>query len=80
MVKSVMTAKEVSSEYFEGGVSYWKVLEEFRCGRIPGFKIGTRVFFRRESLDKWVAQEEDKYIEDSLPRSSKYGTLRAIVQ
>lgn len=80
MEKSVMTAKEVASDYFEGSVSYWKVLEEFRCGRMPGFKIGPRIFFRRESLDKWVMQEEAKHIEIPVPRQPQYGSLRVIAQ
>lgn len=57
-MRSVMTAKQVATEYFGGSVSYWKLLELAKAGKLPHFKVGSRVFFRCEALDEWVKQQE----------------------
>ena len=57
-MQSVMTAKQASTEYFGGSVSYWKLLELAKTGQLPHFKVGSRVFFRWEALDEWVKQQE----------------------
>ncbi|KAF1083875.1 Helix-turn-helix domain protein [Sporotomaculum syntrophicum] len=40
------------------GISYWKLLELAKAGKIPHIRVGNRVLFRRESLDAWMAEQE----------------------
>ena len=63
MNKTVMTAKEASTDYFENTVSYWKLLELVKAGKIPYFKIGSRILFNRESLDNWISDLEKEQIQ-----------------
>ena len=37
-MRSVMTAKQAAAEYFGGSVSYWKLLELAKTGKLPHFK------------------------------------------
>ncbi len=57
--RATMTAKE-GARYM--GLSYWKTLELVKAGKIPCIRIGGsaggRVLFRRESLDKWMSEQE----------------------
>ena len=53
-----MSAKQTAAEFFEGNVSYWKLLSMAKSGQIPHFKVGGRVFFRKESLDAWITTLE----------------------
>lgn len=39
-------------------VSYWKVMTDAKAGKIPFFRMGQRVLFRRESLLQWAAEQE----------------------
>ena len=57
-MQSVMTAKQAAAEYFGGTISYWKLLALCKAGEIPFIKVGYRVFFRRESLDAWMENQE----------------------
>jgi len=63
MNKTVMTAKEASIDYFENTISYWKLLELAKAGKIPYFKIGSRILFKRESLDNWISDLEKDQIQ-----------------
>ena len=53
-----MTGKQAAEEYFNGRVSYWKLLELAKSKSIPHFWIGKRIFFRKDSLDEWFANLE----------------------
>ncbi len=55
MGRSTLTAKE-AAKYL--GISYWKVLEMAKRGEIPHIRAGSRVLFRRESLDQWMLEQE----------------------
>ncbi|MEW6425191.1 MAG: helix-turn-helix domain-containing protein [Bacillota bacterium] len=55
MQKATMRAK-AAAEYID--VSYWKLLELAKAGRIPHIRIDGRLLFRREALDKWLEQQE----------------------
>lgn len=57
-MQNVMSPRQAAMEYFNGTVSYWKLLSLAKSGIIPHFKIGGRVFFRKESLDAWIATLE----------------------
>lgn len=54
----VLTAYE-ALEYFGGGLSYATLMRECRKGNIPCFRIGTKVFFRRNKLLEWIRQQEE---------------------
>ena len=56
----IMTAREVSQQYFNGKMSYWTVLEHAKSGLIPSRRIGGKYFFHRDVLDK----------EFSIPKAS----------
>ena len=71
---TVLNAKQVAHEYFDGSVSYWKLLAMAKEGKIPHFKIGSRIFFRRESLDEWIAALETS----AKPPVPKSGIMRLV--
>lgn len=48
-----MTATEVSQVFFEGKVTYQRVLAMARKGQLPCRKIGRRYLFDPEALDVW---------------------------
>ena len=73
-MRSVMTAKQVATEYFGGSVSYWKLLELAKAGKLPHFKVGSRVFFRCEALDEWVKQQET----DIRSQPDQNGVIRLV--
>ena len=56
--KRFLTAREAANEYFNGTVSYWKILDMAKQNLIPHFPIQGRVLFCPSSLDQWVADIE----------------------
>lgn len=54
--RSTLLAKE-AAEYL--GISYWLILELAKQKKIPHTRAGKRVIFRKESLDKWMDQQEE---------------------
>lgn len=57
-MNNVMSARQAANEYFNGTVSYWKLLEMVKARQIPYVKVGGRIFFRRTTLDEWMEQLE----------------------
>ncbi|HHY32379.1 MAG TPA: helix-turn-helix domain-containing protein [Firmicutes bacterium] len=55
MSRVTMPAKQ-AAEYL--GMSYWKLLEYAKAGKIPHVRLPGKLLFRRESLDKWLEQQE----------------------
>lgn len=49
------TAKE-AAEYI--GISYYTILELARKRQIPHTPVGRRKLFRKETLDKWMTDQE----------------------
>jgi excisionase family DNA binding protein len=45
------------------GCKYDKLMQMVRLKQIPHYRIGKRVFFTKESLEKWVEEMERKSIE-----------------
>ena len=74
MMNTVMNAKQASAQFFGGTVSYWKLLELAKTGQIPHFKVGNRVFFRRESLDDWIKRQESDFRSQPNP----HGVIRLV--
>lgn len=55
MGRSTLKATE-AAHYL--GISYWLILEMAKRGEIPHIRAGSRVLFRRESLDEWMKNQE----------------------
>ena len=39
-------------------ISYWSVITRAKKGLLPSFTIGSRVLFRKESLEEWMQAQE----------------------
>ncbi len=61
MSRSTLTAKE-AAKYL--GISYWLCLEMCKRGEVPHIRAGSRVLFRRESLDQWMAAQEQASVRE----------------
>ncbi len=53
--KATMPAKEAATYL---NISYWKLLELAKAKKVPHIRAGSRVLFRRESLNDWLAEQE----------------------
>jgi excisionase family DNA binding protein len=62
------------------GISYWSILELTKRKKIPFSQVGGRKLFRRESLDKWLEDLEEKSIcnDSEDTQDISYGKLRKI--
>lgn len=73
-----MKAKD-AAEYL--GISYWLILEMTKQGKIPFIACGGRKLFRKEALDKWMEEQEQRAIRTELiedKAAEGYGVLRKI--
>ncbi|WDV98245.1 helix-turn-helix domain-containing protein [Brevibacillus parabrevis] len=50
-----MTVKEAASYI---GASEYKLREMVRMKQIPAYKVGSRIYFRKDTIDEWIAQQE----------------------
>lgn len=50
-----MTVKEAAAYI---GASEYKTYELVRQKKIPHFKLGAKIVFRKETIDQWIAQQE----------------------
>jgi excisionase family DNA binding protein len=59
------------------GISYWKLMELRKAGRIPFSDLGGLFLFRKEALDAWLLEKETASVkhEDSLAS----GKIRRLV-
>ena len=55
--KQVMTVKEIA-EYLD--VHPMTIYKHVKGGKIPAFKIGTSWRIRRDSIKKWIEENEHK--------------------
>lgn len=46
------------------GVSSWLIYDMVRLKQIPAVRIRTRIFFRKETLLKWMSDKEAAAIEE----------------
>ncbi|MGI6422177.1 MAG: helix-turn-helix domain-containing protein [Syntrophomonadaceae bacterium] len=58
-------------------VSYWTLLEQAKKGIIPCVRIGRRVLFSQEGLEKWIEEQEARSL-NSLEPEPQFGKLRRI--
>ena len=40
------------------GASEYKLREMVRMKQIPAYKVGSRIYFRKDSIDAWITQQE----------------------
>jgi excisionase family DNA binding protein len=56
--RNTLTFTEAWEQVFECTVSKDKLYSEVRAGRVPHAKIGTKILFRRDTLNAWFQQQE----------------------
>lgn len=71
--RRMMRSKE-TAVYLD--ISYWKLLEERKAGRIPHVKVGSCILFCRETLDNWLKEQETASIAKPEPVHGKIRRLR----
>jgi excisionase family DNA binding protein len=72
--RTTLKAKE-AAKYL--GISYCKLLELAKSRKIPHIRAGSRVLFRKESLDRWMTDQETSSL-SSDDIQGTYGTLRRL--
>ena len=55
VTRTTLTMKE-TAEYL--GVSYWLVTQLVKRKKIPCSRVGGKVLFRKEALDKYLSEKE----------------------
>lgn len=62
-LKDVFLAKPDVLDGYEAAdmlrISYWQVMYAAKSGKIPSFKMGRRVLFRRDALLGWAMKQEE---------------------
>lgn len=56
---NTLTFSEAWEFIFERKVSKDKLYSEVRSGRVPHIRIGTKILFRRDTLEDWFREQED---------------------
>lgn len=78
MNDDLITLEEAQQGYFKGLISRWMLYKLVESSQIPCIKMGTgkraRIFFRRSTLDTWLAQKEKESLGQQEPQT--YGVLR----
>jgi excisionase family DNA binding protein len=57
MVSPVMTVEELADYLKMKVVTIYKHAQE---GKIPGFKVGSKWRFKKETIDEWIKEQENK--------------------
>ncbi|MCM3631503.1 helix-turn-helix domain-containing protein [Paenibacillus glycanilyticus] len=57
-IRNTLTFAEAWDEVFERALSKDKLYSECRAGRIPHLKIGSKLIFRRDTLEGWIREQE----------------------
>ena len=57
MANTMMTVEEVADYLKMKTVTIYKHAQE---GKIPGFKVGSKWRFKRETIDKWIEKQEKR--------------------
>lgn len=55
---NTLTFNEAWELVFQRKTSKDKLYNEVRAGKIPHTRIGTKILFRRETLNEWFLQQE----------------------
>ncbi len=57
MDNNVLSAKQAANYL---GISYWLILELVRKKEIPHTKLGSKIIFRKDSLNNYLLENEQK--------------------
>ena len=52
--KTILTVKELRSDFFRNEVSLNTIYAMVREGQIPSVRVRGKVLFHRESIEKWL--------------------------
>lgn len=52
--QQILNAHQVADDFFQGTVSYDKVLRMSKAGDLPCLPIPNRFFYRRDILEEWA--------------------------
>lgn len=66
MESPVLWDAKTTSEYL--GISYWSLTNLARNKRIPFVPVGDRPYFRKETLDQWILDQESNSIKQETNR------------
>jgi excisionase family DNA binding protein len=64
--RNMLTFTEAWDQVFERAISKDKLYAEVRDGHIPHTKIGTKIIFRRDTLETWFRQQESKNLTNDV--------------
>lgn len=56
--RNTLTFTEAWEEIFNRAISKDKLYSEVRAGRVPHTRIGTKILFRRDTLEAWFREQE----------------------
>lgn len=56
--RNTLTFTEAWDQVFNRSLSKDKLYSECRAGRIPHLRIGTKIIFRRNTLEAWITEQE----------------------
>lgn len=56
--RNTLTFTEAWDQVFERSLSKDKLYAECRAGRLPHLRIGTKIIFRRNTLEAWITEQE----------------------
>ena len=56
MISNVMTVDEVADYLKMKVVTIYKHAQD---GKLPGFKVGSKWRFKKETIDKWIEEQEN---------------------
>jgi excisionase family DNA binding protein len=74
MERQTLSAKE-AAKYI--GISYWLILEMAKRKEIPCIRVGSRVLFRKNAVDSWMAEREVESVQQPFEKKG-YGELRRV--
>lgn len=57
---NTLTVTEAWEHIFERKISKDTLYNEVRAGRIPHTRIGSKILFRRDTLNAWFEEQEQK--------------------
>lgn len=63
MDSNVLSAKQAANYL---GISYWLILELVRKKEIPHTKLGSKIIFRKDSLNNYLLENERKSVKKEI--------------
>lgn len=55
-MKPVTISAKMAAKYLN--VSYWKILDMAKKNEVPHIRAGALFLFRKETLDRWIEEQE----------------------